>query len=780
MLMRRRTNRLRAYLGTRNSGWTIQTISEEECLSTAYYLYGICSYIIDFDEFRNIDYLIDVIQKLVKRLSLQQHFGNVLKKLISTLEKNGSLTLITLSEDSEIPIPTFRGTNTAYKYNEDADIDVSFPRDLIIHRPEIIDVYRYVYASNSPDKLLILLSKTFLSGRSFDTLPAKIQKIVNDVSSIQFIIDAVGLSINEARVLLLIFRTTVLAELSNLMREVFSDNRDSFCGRILKIEQSEINTIFRSDQKLRSFGFLDSEYELTPEAIDCIKTGSIDTFFSEILKEEDTKSAFDISSYAVEKESVEIARKLLSADAPLNILLYGAPGAGKTEFAKSIARDCALRVFTFQNDTELNKRENILCRLNCLLSINKADSVIVIDEADTILETTAASFASFFGGNNRSSAKKGTVNKIFENCNNRVIWIVNHTNQIEESTKRRFTYSIFFNEMPEQTLRSIAFTRLKKVGDRLNPATVQKILDLCSQFHVTGSSVENIERVIACSPVSKNKKSDEESLLRDIRNVLEANSTLLFGKAKMRQFVSSSYDEAVLNTSFPAEEIISMVRNALLFSEHEKSAQNGIRLLFYGESGTGKTEFARYIAQKLGRKILLKRASDILGMFVGENERHIKEAFSEAEQSGQILLFDEADSFFYSRESASRSWERTLVNEFLTQMEEFSGILICTTNLKSIMDAAMNRRFHISVEFKAMNEQGIKTLLDRYFPKIDFSKEDVRLLSRRSTVTPGDFGALSSRIRFMNKDEIKHDFIISELLKIQDEKNGGKSIGFGV
>ena len=99
-------------------------------------------------------------------------------------------------------------------------------------------------------------------------------------------------------------------------------------------------------------------------------------------------------------------------------------------------------------------------------------------------------------------------------------------------------------------------------------------------------------------------------------------------------------------------------------------------MLFYGLSGTGKTELARYIAEKLNKKICLKRVSDIMSPYVGENEQNIAKAFSEAEASGDVLLFDEADSFFSNRQDAVRSWERTLVNEFLTQMEEFNGILI--------------------------------------------------------------------------------------------------------
>ena len=154
--------------------------------------------------------------------------------------------------------------------------------------------------------------------------------------------------------------------------------------------------------------------------------------------------------------------------------------------------------------------------------------------------------------------------------------------------------------------------------------------------------------------------------------------------------------------------------------------------------------------------------------------------FTEAEASGDVLLFDEADSFFSNRQDAVRSWERTLVNEFLTQMEEFSGILICTTNLKNIMDPAMQRRFHILTEFKPLEKTGIEKLLCKFFSAYKFESSQTEKLLRYDSVTPGDFGALAGKIRFMAPSQISSEIIIDELCKIQEEKHGcnSKRIGF--
>ena len=249
--------------------------------------------------------------------------------------------------------------------------------------------------------------------------------------------------------------------------------------------------------------------------------------------------------------------------------------------------------------------------------------------------------------------------------------------------------------------------------------------------------------------------------------------------SREQKSVNSSYDLSVLNTSIPAQEIVEMVQNAIVNDRKSQSKEKGIRILFYGLSGAGKTNLAHFIAESLGKGLIKKNASDILGMFVGESEKNIAKAFEEAKEQKKILLFDEVDSFFRERSYASQSWEITQVNEFLTQMEKFEGIVICTTNLRNIMDKAMQRRFHIMVEFKALKDEGVESLLGKYFPHFDFNEEDIRRISRFQSATPGDFGNLSSRLRFMNQEKVTETYITNELCKMQEEKEFGKrSIGF--
>lgn len=266
-------------------------------------------------------------------------------------------------------------------------------------------------------------------------------------------------------------------------------------------------------------------------------------------------------------------------------------------------------------------------------------------------------------------------------------------------------------------------------------------------------------------------------LLRQIydKPELQKDSTVIIEnpfeeKEGNKSSANSAYYLSILNTSLPADEIVEMVQNAIANDRKTCCGQQGIRILFYGLSGAGKTNLAHYLADSIGRKLLCKNASDILGMYVGESEKNIANAFAEAKKANKVLLFDEVDSFFRERTLASQRFEITETNEFLTQMENYDGIVICTTNLRGIMDKAMQRRFHIMVEFKALKTEGVVTLLSKYFPQFEFDDNAIQSLCKYGSVTPGDFGNIASRLRFMRQEKITNDYIIRELCKVQEEK----------
>jgi ATPase family associated with various cellular activities (AAA) len=128
----------------------------------------------------------------------------------------------------------------------------------------------------------------------------------------------------------------------------------------------------------------------------------------------------------------------------------------------------------------------------------------------------------------------------------------------------------------------------------------------------------------------------------------------------------------------------------------------GISALFAGESGTGKTLAAEVIAAELDLDLYRIDLSGVVSKYIGETEKNLRRVFDAAEQGGTILCFDEADALFGKRSEVKDSHDRYAnieVNYLLQRMEEYRGLAILTTNMKTALDQAFTRRIRFVVDF---------------------------------------------------------------------------------
>ncbi len=128
----------------------------------------------------------------------------------------------------------------------------------------------------------------------------------------------------------------------------------------------------------------------------------------------------------------------------------------------------------------------------------------------------------------------------------------------------------------------------------------------------------------------------------------------------------------------------------------------GVRALFWGDSGTGKTLASSYLAQRLGAPLYRVDISSVINKYVGESEKNIARLLDHAAAADVVLLFDEADSLFGQRSEARDSGERyanMLTNFLLSRIETHPGIVVLTSNNRSRIDSAFSRRFDAILEF---------------------------------------------------------------------------------
>ena len=128
----------------------------------------------------------------------------------------------------------------------------------------------------------------------------------------------------------------------------------------------------------------------------------------------------------------------------------------------------------------------------------------------------------------------------------------------------------------------------------------------------------------------------------------------------------------------------------------------GISALFAGASGTGKTMAAEVLANELRLDLYRIDLSAVVSKYIGETEKNLRRVFDAAEESGAILLFDEADALFGKRSEVKDSHDRYAnieVSYLLQRMEAYRGLAILTTNMKTALDPAFLRRLRFVVQF---------------------------------------------------------------------------------
>lgn len=145
----------------------------------------------------------------------------------------------------------------------------------------------------------------------------------------------------------------------------------------------------------------------------------------------------------------------------------------------------------------------------------------------------------------------------------------------------------------------------------------------------------------------------------------------------------------------------------------------GVRALFTGPSGTGKTLAAEVIAGMLGQELHKVDLAQLVSKWVGETEKNLDAAFDEAEQSQAVLFFDEGEALFSKRGEVRHGSDRYAnleVSYLLQRLEAYSGLVIVATNLKENLDEAFSRRFHVAVDFPKPTEQERLRLWRLAFP----------------------------------------------------------------
>ncbi|MDE1477401.1 AAA family ATPase [Xenorhabdus bovienii] len=260
----------------------------------------------------------------------------------------------------------------------------------------------------------------------------------------------------------------------------------------------------------------------------------------------------------------------------------------------------------------------------------------------------------------------------------------------------------------------------------------------------------------------------------DIRKALNLRAQQNFGQLAQRITSKRSLKDLLVS-----DEVAQQIQEILMAIKYREQILaggfkdkigygTGISALFYGDSGTGKTMAAEVIADCIGVDLIKVDLSTVVNKYVGETEKNLSRIFDLAEQDAGVLFFDEADALFGKRSETKDAQDRHAnieVSYLLQRLENFPGLVILSTNNRSHLDSAFNRRFTFITRFTYPDEKIRKKMWQSIWPKnIKLSKDiDFNKLAKKTSVTGANIRniALLSSCLAVGKgnDEINNEII---------------------
>jgi len=490
------------------------------------------------------------------------------------------------------------------------------------------------------------------------------------------------------------------------------------------------------------------------------------------------KGTVSVNDYFIGKDRTAHILKLLKrkSKSSSHILFYGSPGTGKTSFAYGLLDQLnvpAYEIVRGEENTTKHRRAAIMACQN--MTNFDQGSIVLIDEADNLLNTQSSWFM------RGETQDKGWLNHLLDEPGTRMIWITNRIDSIEDSVLRRFAFSLHFKSFNRRQ-RVLLWDNILRKNKCKKYCSRADVENFAKNYDVNAGVID-----LAIRKARENTPSSKAQFSHSIKMALESYETLVNQgeKPASEDEIEKNYSLDGLNLDGDLDAMLTQLEafDAYLRNDDHKSVLN-MNLLFYGPPGTGKSELARYLANRLDRKVICKRISDLQSMYVGEGEKNIKRAFLEAENEEAVLIIDEADSLLFSRDRARHSWEISFTNEFLTQMERYRGILICTTNRLKDLDKASIRRFNLKIGFDNLEPDGNVIFYNKLLANLISEPINGNILNQLRQIedlSPGDFKTVRDNFIFHPKNDLNHQTLLKALSNESQIKNSHKkkrAIGF--
>lgn len=584
--------------------------------------------------------------------------------------------------------------------------------------------------------------------------------------------ELVGLNAAEAKILNILRFTSEhdgIGGLLDLMTDRLMMDRDKAISIVADVDLGDVQHALSQSSPLVSSGIIDTSIfgrrgrlnlDLATSVERVIGAGcsSLDEIRQELFPETgDARCEF--SDFAHVAPQSDLALRLLKAAVikrkpGINILLYGKPGTGKTEFCKALAATAGFNLLSIGETDDSGEAPSARERTNSLklaqrLMRQRGNNVLLFDELEDILDLSIGSLLT----GTATGSSKVFLHRLLETNSVPVLWTVNDIGMCDPALLRRMTLSIEFK------------TPGPKVREKIwNKLATENNVELSARTISSLAEKANIPPALIAGSLSVGQLT--QSPETDVPLVVEATHKAIRGGRLQASIENhcSGFNPRLIETDLDLTSLIGSIRQGIVPSNTS--------FLFDGPSGSGKSALANHLAREMGLNVIRKRASDLLSRYVGGSEQAIARAFQQADDEEAFLIFDEADSLLSDRAKANANWEVSQVNEMLTWMERHPLPFACTTNLPGMLDPATRRRFTIHATLKPL----IGKKLVSAFEHIFCSKPPAEVQSMIG-LTPGDMMLVKKRCAALNNTS--SSFIVEELQKeVEAKGQAQRPIGF--
>ena len=333
----------------------------------------------------------------------------------------------------------------------------------------------------------------------------------------------------------------------------------------------------------------------------------------------------DIAEYTHIAPALDVLRPYLKqavADGRkgVNIFVYGDPGTGKSQLAKVL--DCEL--FEVASEDSAGDPVDGACRLRAFRVAQSFFSqrkvLFVFDEVEDVFNDGD----NFIGRKSAAQTSKAWINRTLEENPVPTLWVSNSVHGMDPAFIRRFDM-VFELPVPLKKQRTRILRKI--ASDLLDAASLTRIAESAELAPAVVAKAADVVRLINAEIGSAATAGAFELL---IGNTLQAQGHSAIRKDDPSR-LPDFYDPLFIHADANLADIAAGLQ-----------ATKSGRLCLYGPPGSGKTAYGRWLAQQLNMPLHVKRASDLMSMYVGQNEKNIAEAFKEAANNGALLLIGQS------------------------------------------------------------------------------------------------------------------------------------------